>query len=405
MSVANHQNLFRWAVVALLFLCILFIEMSYSCLPPLFSQISQDIPLSKVQMGMIYGVVSLAAAGFALIGGVLSDIIGSRRAIGGALLTVAVFGGMRTFADSVTELTALTFIVGLALALIPPNVAKVLSVRFPQSELGRAYGIVLTAVPIGVGLGIATGASVLAPNFGGWRGVMEFVAFNCLMMGVFWLLVFQEKKLASDEQGKLRMIAENIKAVFPIKDLWRIAVFSCCFFFAMGSLMSLLPIVLEERGIARSGELASLIMWASVLGSPLGGVASDKIGKRKPFLIIPAIVMGLCIPLFLLLTGISLTLLLLIAGFASGMILPIMLTTLIGLERIGVSHIATAVGLVMMVGNTVGFTGPIISGALIDLSGSPWPSFLLTSTILFIAAAVISTFPHQVRQSVETLNN
>lgn len=385
----NKQDPFRWVVAALLFLSILFMQMSYSCLPPLFSEISKDIPLDKAQMGMIFGMIPLAGVIFGLIGGALSDISGSRLAIGGALLIAAVFGGLRSFAASMTALASLTFIVGVGVALIPPNVAKVVGAWFPQSELGKANGIVLSAAPIGVGLGLATGSSVLSANFGGWRGAIDIVALICLLMGVVWMLVYREQKLEPASKDKMRNIPGNFRLVFAVRDVWLIAVFCGCLSFAMVSLMGLLPIVLEERGIGRAGEMASLFMLSGVLGSPLGGMASDKVGKRKPFFMVPAVVMAICIPFFLVLKGIPLMAALVVAGLASGVILPIMLTTLVESRRVSVSLIATTVGLVMTIGSAVGFLGPVVSGYLIDLNGSPWSAFVLISVALVISAGAV----------------
>ena len=68
---------FRWVVLALLFLSLFAATISMQCMPPLFSEITQQIPLTKAQMGTIMGVITLASLFFAPIGGALSDKLGS----------------------------------------------------------------------------------------------------------------------------------------------------------------------------------------------------------------------------------------------------------------------------------------------------------------------------------------
>ncbi len=116
---------------------------------------------------------------------------------------------------------------------------------------------------------------------------------------------------------------------------------------------------------------------------------SDKVGRRKPFLIVPVIVMGICIPFFIILKGIPLVAGIVIAGLAQGVIMPIMLVTLIEIKGIGALYIATAVGLVLTVGSVLGFLGPVVSGNLMDMSGSPWSAFLLMAAVLVVAGGVV----------------
>ncbi|MBW2369707.1 MAG: MFS transporter [Deltaproteobacteria bacterium] len=380
---------YRWVIAGLLFTGLMIMQMSFSCLPPLFSEISRDIPMDKTRMGLIFSMISLAGIIFSLIGGAISDRFGSRTAICCALLITALFGGLRSFSETTIGLAALTFAVGAGLALVPPNVAKVMGSRFSKDELGMANGIVMAATPIGVGVGIGAGASVLSPLFGGWRGALGFVAVLCVTMGMVWILLYRELKPAQGAKDGGQNILENLKDVTKIKDVWLVAVICGIFFYVIGSLMGLLPIVFEERGINRSGEMAALVMLAGVISGPLVGMASDRSGKRKPFLAASAIVMGVCIPSLLSLTGPMLVAAVIVVGLAQGVMMPIMLAVTIELKQLGPSRTATAVGLIMTVGGAIGFLGPLVSGRLMDLAGSPWPAFFLMAAILIAGAAVV----------------
>jgi len=135
--------------------------------------------------------------------------------------------------------------------------------------------------------------------------------------------------------------------------------------------------------------MAALVMLAGVISGPLVGMASDRSGKRKPFLAASAIVMGVCIPSLLSLTGPMLVAAVIVVGLAQGVMMPIMLAVTIELKQLGPSRTATAVGLIMTVGGAIGFLGPLVSGRLMDLAGSPWPAFFLMAAILIAGAAVV----------------
>ena len=384
----NKGARLRWVYAALLFFCIVFMQMSFSCLPPLFSEISKDIPLSKSMMGIIFGMVPLAGVLFSLVGGAVSDKLGSRFSIGIAFLIISMGGGLRSLADGPFELVCLTFAVGAGLAFVPPNVAKVLGEQFPKHELGLANGIVLAASPIGIGIGLGTGSSVLSPLFGGWRGTLVFISALCLFVGLTWVFLYRGRQTSSDPEQMASRISINFREVFAVKDIWWLSVFIGCFFFTVGSLVSLLPIVLEERGIARAGQMAALLMAADVLGCPLGGVVSDRSGHRKRFLVFSAIVMGVCVPFFTIFNGTLLFVSIIVAGLAQGMVMPVMAATVIEIEAIGSKLAATAIGLILTVGGGMGAFGPIVSGKLIDMIGYPQPAFIVLTIILIAGAGV-----------------
>lgn len=376
----------RWLIAGLLFMGLFVLTQSFACLPPLFSEIQKDIPMSKAEMGTIFSMVTLASIFLALGAGGMSDRFGSRWIVGGALLVAGLGAGMRVFAGSVTALTVSTILVGVAVACLGPNIPKVLGARFPPSEMGKVSGIVFSAAPIGVGVGLATGASVLSPVFGGWRGAMAFIGGLCILATVIWVLVYREPDSVANS-GQHDVLA-NLSKVLRIRDVWLVGLYYGLFSFAVGPVMSLLPIVLEERGISHSGELVAIVMWFGVAATLLTGVASDRVGRRKPFLIVGALMMALCIPSFASLTGAPLVVALVITGIAQGMSFPIIMAMPVEIDGVGPVLAASAMGLTFMLGNLIGITGPVVSGVLIDSTGSPVMAFLLIGALLVASAGV-----------------
>ena len=103
---------------------------------------------------------------------------------------------------------------------------------------------------------------------------------------------------------------------------------------ALMSVMAFLPVVLEERGIVEDGgRYVSIIFMVSFVAKLIGGAVSDKIGKRKIFLVCGMFIAGLCLPGFLIFAGIPLITFLVLSGIGTGPIVPIMLTaTVLGLS-------------------------------------------------------------------------
>jgi cyanate permease len=260
---------------------------------------------------------------------------------------------------------------------------------FPPDELAKANGICISSMGIGGAIAMATAAGFMSPAFGGWRGTVVVLASFSLAMGILWVLLYRDKKADTGAESKQLNVLDNFKKVFKVRDIWLIAVFYGLNMIGLMAIITLLPVVLEERGVPRPGQLVSIMMVTSVVFNILGGIVSDKVGKRKPFLAICAFVFGICILTFATFTGVPLVITLVISGAAIGTIAPVMMTIPVEMKQVGTLLAGTAVGFIFMIGNTGGFIGPVVSGKLMDLTGSLWPGFIFMAAALIFAAVVI----------------
>ena len=340
-------------------------------------------------MGIIFGASPLMSFFLAFTAGAISDRFGSRWVVGGSLFIIAFAGGLRAVAGSAIELMIYSFIMGVGLAISGPNIPKVLGMWFPRDELGKANGIVMSAIPFGGALTIAIAADFMSPAFGGWKGVMVAVGCICLGIAVLWMFLYREKDAESVHGKSGQSILHNFKKVLKVRDVWLVAMFFGLFYAACGTITGLLPVILGERGVARPGMFVSIFMWVGIVATPLGGMASDKVGKRKPFLIIGAIVMAICFPLLIKMQGWALVVTMLVIGTSAAFIVPLKTTIPAEIEETGTKLAATTFGFMMMLGYAMGFLGPVVSGWLIDVTGSPLSAFILMAVVLLVAVGIV----------------
>jgi NNP family nitrate/nitrite transporter-like MFS transporter len=386
----EKKSPFRWVVLALLFLSLFFATIAMNSIPPLFTEIGKQIPLTKAQMGSVMGVLTLASLIFAPLGGGLSDKIGSRWAFGISIFIVGIGGALRGFMQSASGLIAAMFLVGVGIAPLGPNMPKALGMWFPRTELALAFGICMSGMGIGGAVAMGTAKSFISPACGGWRNAMMVLGGLVFIMGILWIVIFKERKSGESADRKQQNIIENFKKIFQVRDVWLLSIFYGLNMMGIMSLITLLPPSLEERGISQPGGFVAIMLGTSVFFNIVGGVLSDRVGKRKPFLFLCTIILGLCVFSFAFLTGTPLILSLIIAGAALGTIAPVLMVIPVELENVGHAFAATAVGIIFMVGNTGGFIGPIVAGKLMDISGNNWSGFLCMALALIIAAAVIA---------------
>ena len=336
-GVDDQKSPFRWAVLSILFLNVFIVFLGVQCIPPLFKEIGTEIPLTKAQIGLIMGILTLPAIVFSPVCGAITDRIGSIWTFGLAIIITAL---------------AMTLAAALAMALA---------------------------------------AGILSPFLGGWRNVMIVSGILTAITGLIWMVLFRDRKVQYAPKAKKDGFKEIFKKVFKIKAIWLTSLFYLCRFISTSSIFALLPIILTERGISagKAGAFVAVMMGSNALFKLAGGTASDKLGRRKPFLIIGTIVQSLCVFAFATVNGVPLIISLIVAGAAMGSIAPIFMASIVETEGIGPELAGTTIGLVFMVGNFGGFIGPIITGKIIDIAGSQWPGFIFMALCYFVAAFFI----------------
>jgi cyanate permease len=384
----QERDGFRWVVLALLFGIMSMSFLAVNCMPPLFTEILEQIPLTKAQMGTIMGVVTLASLFFAPVGGALGDRFGPRWVLGLAILIMASGGVLRATAGSAFTLTLYMFVFGAGVAIFGPNLPKALSMWFPKNQLAMANGIAMAGMGVGGAVGMGMAASVMSPLFGGWRGTMVWVGIGTFALGLLWVFIFRERRSAEEAAGEHNMLG-NFRSVFKVRDIWLLAIFYGLNMAGLMLVITLLPITLTERGVEHSGELVAILMGTAVVFNIVGGILSDKTGKRKPFLIISALVLGICIMIFAKATGLPLIIALALAGAAMGTVAPVMMAMPVEIEEVGPALTATAVGLIFMLGNTGGAIGPIVGGKLIDSYGYVAGFFTMAAALIIAAFFII----------------
>ncbi len=394
-NMENQKSMYPYVVLVILFLNIFFVMMSALSAPPLFSEIAKDMPLSKTEMGTIMGATTLAGIFMSPIWGGLADKIGCRWVMGLGGILAGIAGGLRYFAGSPVELMIYMFFLGAGGTSFMIIMAKVLSSWFPPQKVATMNAICFAGVTIGTAVAMGTAAKIMAPFFNGWRGTFLFLAVCSFIMGVLWLILYRDPQVQKGATGEKENMASNFKTVLKIRDIRLLAMSNGFLNICLMAVMALLPVTLQERGIANAGPLISIMMITSLITKLIVSVVSDKLGKRKLFLVLGGIVSGLCLPGYLVLTGISLIILLLFYGAVIGPSAPIIMTATVEVEEIGKTLSGTALGVVSMIATLGGFIGPVITGILMDATGSAWGGFIFLAVSSIVAGLIM--LPARVR--------
>lgn len=131
--------------------------------------IGSEFHMGAVRLGWVTSAFLLAAAVFLLPLGRLSDILGRKRFFVAGMFVFTVSSTLCALAPSGDALIAARLVEGFGGALIFGTGTAILTSVFPPGRLGRALGINVAAVYLGLSLGPFLGG-LLTQHFG-WRSV------------------------------------------------------------------------------------------------------------------------------------------------------------------------------------------------------------------------------------------
>ena len=191
-SKSNRPNS-RWYVLILAALtCTFTVAMQQICMTVLFKEISEELGLSLVEIGVIWGIPALSGLLVVFVGGLLSDRYGARRVIGIACLLAGLAGALRGIAGDFTSLLLFTFLMGLAIWVIPASVFKTNAAWFSGRPLVIANGAVATGMGLGFTVGSLISATILSPLLGGWQNVLFLYGGISVIASFLWLFTVRE---------------------------------------------------------------------------------------------------------------------------------------------------------------------------------------------------------------------
>jgi EmrB/QacA subfamily drug resistance transporter len=143
--------------------------------------IGKDLQASAISLGWIASSFILSSAIFLLPFGKLADIIGRKKVFTYGILLFTISTSLIIFCKSITTLIILRIFQGVAGAMIFGTSLAIITSVFKVGERGRAMGINITAVYLGLSTGPVIGG--LLTQYFGWRSIFAFlVPFGILSL-------------------------------------------------------------------------------------------------------------------------------------------------------------------------------------------------------------------------------
>ncbi len=391
-SVGGQGN-YRWYLLALSTATSTFVTaIPFACMPVLFPEISKDLGLSLVEIGTVWGIVSLAGVFVSLAGGIIGDRFGMKSVLGIACLLVGITGALRGLSTSFVMLTTIVFLHGIVRAIIPINVTKSIAVWFGGRNLGMANGVGAMGMGLGLMLGPLISATVLSPLLGGWRNVMFLYGGLSVAVAAIWFL--SGKGPATDNAGRVHVAPEPFRTAFPglvrNKTVWLIGLTLLFRMAGITGMTGYLPIYLQGQGWSGASADSTLAVFYAVSTISVIPIStlSDRIGMRKVILLIGLVVMTASLVLLPLVGGTAVWVFMIASGVFMDGFMSIIITMLMETKGVGVEHAGTALGMVFTISPIGAVIAPPIGNSLAKIDpGLPFVFWAALSLVAIVTLA------------------
>ena len=365
---------YEWKAVTLLSLGFGLVGLDRFMILPMFPVIMKDLHLGYQELGHIAGVLSIAWGISGFLSGRLSDVIGRRRVVVGAILAFSLLVGISGLAGSLAALLVVRALMGLADgAYTPPSIVATLEASDPRRH-GLNLGIQQAMLPL-FGLALAPIIVTQLLQVLDWHWIFVLVTPPGLIIAFLLHRVLRDPTAAEALAHTATHDASAHKwtDVFAYRNVWLNMVGQLCWLTCLIVTSALLPSYLTEYlhlDFKSMGFVLSGIGFGACLGTVLMPWVSDRVG-RKPVMLISTAFAFASLVVFMMIG--SRPGLLFMALFAAHFFNFACLTLTVGplsAESVPVKLMATATGVAVAVGELFGGgVAPVMAGYVAERFG------------------------------------
>lgn len=373
----------RWLMLILAFLTSLTMHLLLFSYSQLKEPIILEMQLTYAEAGFIFSVSVLALVILRIPWGILIDRLGFKVANGLALTLLGAFGLLRGSAINYETLLVFQIFLGVGLAAVMPCLPKLVAAWFPPEKAGFAIGVSISGYAVGDVIALIV-TPYLLTLLDSWRYVFYTYGAWTIILAVVWWIVAREpsyyRTQQHDEVHSTSLMGKNIAALLKIKQVWLLMGLYLSAGACYDTALLWLPSMLETEGVASTtaGLVTSMLPLGFFVASFAVGGLSDKVGLRKPFVLLFGLVSGPAIYATGVFRGSALWFFGFLVGLCAIGVLTIVLTMPVELPQT-VTFVGSAVGLITSIGNLGSFFMPTIVGQVRDVTGSfLWSVLILT---------------------------
>jgi MFS family permease len=353
-----------------------------------------SIPASSVMWFTL--VFPLVQVVLSMPAGVVIDRKGFKYGVGIGALFTGVFAMLRLVnTDSFTVLLISQIGIAIGQPFVLNGVTKLVVTWFPQKEEGTAVGLGSLALLVGMMVGLGA-TPALVQYLGFETMLLTYGVLGVLGILLFFSLVKPRPATPAREVDIQQEITgwQGIKHILKMRDfviLGFIALIGIGVFNGLATWLEKILNELHQIAMTDAGIIAAILILSGIIGCVVIPLISDRIMKRKPFLLLASAIGAVSIIALMMAKGYAANMVnAVFLGFFLISALPIMLT--MSAEITGARFAGISVGYLQLLGNGAAVAIVPIMESMRNTTGQfIWPLAFIAGLlgIAFILAIVI----------------
>ena len=386
----EQDSKYKWYILALVVLTNMFtVAIPSMGMAVLSDEISRDLNLNLVQVGIVWGMGALLGVFASLLGGAIGDKFGAKRVLVVSVLLAGLFGMLRGFAFDFTSMTFIVILLGAVIPFVTTNGIKTAGSWFPSHQLGLANGLISMGMALGFLIGAQFSATTFSPMLGGWRNVLLLYGLIGALFSIPWFFTRTPFE-AVRSTGSPRLMRKTLQHVASLKNVWLLGFTLFGVSGAIQGMLGYLPLYLRGLGwppAYADGALSAFHTISMICVMPIA-LWSDRLGSRKGLLLTGALIVALGSGLLGFVSGGLIWAAVLFSGFVRDAFMAIFMTMVFETEGVDRDCAGTALGFVMAISGMGTVLAPPLGNSLAVL----WPAapFVFWSALAVFGAVCLS---------------
>ncbi|MBI2165253.1 MAG: MFS transporter [Chloroflexi bacterium] len=381
---SGRPGAYRWVIFALVVLAYMGIGLPFFAPASLLPLVIEAYDIDRASAGLLMGGPSLVQAVLTVPSSILAARLGIGRTFTVGLLLLAT-QALVPFTAGFYQLLVVRLALGAGAAIVMPLAGALLHRWFSRGPMPLLTGLSFTSIAIGNGLGLLT--AVPLAEMVGWKVSLGVYGLLAVVVLLLWMALGQGKEeratAPSIPFGDIFQVIRDPKTLFiglAIVGPWG----------ASTALISWLPSFYYEVRQVSLGEAGTRVSMALLATIPVTFVASvlvTRVGLRKPFMIVPGLVMGLSgLGTFLLAAPSAAFVSFLVFYSCNRLSTPAVLAVPSELPGMTSERVGVVWGVAFAMGASFAFVSPPLIGLIRDLTGSFIPGLAFGALIAFSLA-------------------
>lgn len=372
---SKYLPFFMWAIVAIFYLYENILQVSPSVMVP---DLMRALHVDAETLGNISAFYFYAYAAMQIPVGLLFDRFGPRFLVSAGLVSCALGAFLFGDAHIVIQAEAGRFLIGLGGAFAAVGCLAIAANWFSYKHFALLAGMTITVGFTGAVIGESPLAAVVLKW--GWRHSMFALFIIGLLLATIAAVFINDnpRAIASSEESpegyqtsdSIKQVLQGLKTIINCKGSWLLVIYGGLMF-APTSIFGALwgvPFLEQAHHLSRANAAGciSMLYVGYMIGAPLCGYISNRLGRRKTLMSLGSLAACLCMLAILYLPALSLfDLSLLIFAFglsSSGFLLAFSVIKEINSPKIS----GTALGYMNMFNMIGGAAGQPLVGFILD---------------------------------------